>query len=107
MNFNVQSSRGLFPYASSPSKSLLVVLCVSQAIIVAKDSSLLGHPEEKSIPLDADHHSVCKYADRKDVNYRSVVSILKTVISKYVNEGRSPKSTSYFASRNKLTFDCS
>ena len=56
-------------------------------MIVSKDSALLGYPEEKSIPLDADHHEVCKYSSKDDPNYRSVVSVLKTVISPFVDEG--------------------
>ena len=57
-------------------------------MIVSKDSSHLGYPEEKSIPLEADHHDVCKYSSREDANYRSVVSVLKTITSNYVDEGR-------------------
>jgi len=66
-------------------------------MIVTKDSSLLGYAQEKSIPLDADHHGVCKYSDREDVNYRSVVSILKTVTSKYMNEGERLKPVAWSA----------
>ena len=57
-------------------------------MIVSKDSSHLGYSEEKSIPLEADHHDVCKFSSREDTNYRSVISVLKTITSKYVDEGK-------------------
>ena len=60
-------------------------------MIVSKDSAMLGYSEEKSIPLDADHHDVCKFSSREDPNYRSVVSVLKTLVSGYLNEGKLSK----------------
>lgn len=53
-----------------------------------KSSSILGYSEEKSIPLEADHHGVCKFSDRGDANYKSVVSVLKTVVATHVEQGK-------------------
>ena len=54
-------------------------------MIVGKESSLLGYAEERSIPLDADHHDVCKFSSRDDASYRLVMSVVKTVASKYIS----------------------
>ena len=62
----------------------------SQVMIVSKDSSVLGYRQEISIPLEADHHSVCKFSSREDPNYRSVVSVLKTTTSKVVKQRMTP-----------------
>ncbi|KAL6714385.1 hypothetical protein ACLMJK_007808 [Lecanora helva] len=72
------------------------------AMIVAKDSSHLGFPQEESIPLDADHHDVCKYLSREDANYRSVISVLKTVTSKYVEEVEHDKAAKVAQSTRKI-----
>ena len=52
-------------------------------LILQRDSSTLGYPEEISKPLDADHHEVCKYSDRQDSNYRSVRDILVYLVEKF------------------------
>ncbi|KAK4191058.1 hypothetical protein QBC35DRAFT_538935 [Podospora australis] len=42
-----------------------------------KDSSVLGYPGEVSKPLDADHHTVCKFDSTNDPNYITVRNYLK------------------------------
>ena len=49
-------------------------------MIVNRESSILGYPREHSVPLNADHHTVSKFKSKEDPNYRSVVSVLKTVL---------------------------
>ncbi|KAL8938934.1 MAG: hypothetical protein Q9216_003620, partial [Gyalolechia sp. 2 TL-2023] len=44
-------------------------LGVSQALIVEKDSAILGVPEERVQLLNADHRHVCKFNDASDSNY--------------------------------------
>ncbi|KAI4158780.1 MAG: hypothetical protein LQ342_007127 [Letrouitia transgressa] len=58
-----------------------VIKASRSVTVVSKDSALLGYPGEKSIPLEADHHNVCKYSNKGDANYRSVISVLKTLIN--------------------------
>lgn len=55
-------------------------------MVLEKDSSILGYPGEISKPLDADHHSVCKYASPSDPRYITVRNVLKTLIGK-LNQG--------------------
>jgi len=45
--------------------------------IVEKESGILGYPQETSVPLDADHHTICKFESRNDPNYIKVKNILK------------------------------
>lgn len=67
------------------SETLYVSLIYTQ-IILGKESSILGYPEEVSLPLAADHHTVCKFADVQDPNYKRVRSVLQTLISKILEE---------------------
>lgn len=53
----------------------------NRIMVVEKDSSILGYPGEISKGLDADHHTVCKYADRDDPNYVTVCNFIRTQIS--------------------------
>lgn len=46
-------------------------------MIVDKGSGILGYPKEVSAPLDADHHTICKYRSRLDSNYLLVVDLLR------------------------------
>lgn len=49
-------------------------------MVLEKDSSILGYPDEVSKPLDADHHNVCKYTSQQDPNYVSVRNALRSVL---------------------------
>lgn len=56
-------------------------------MILEKQSSILGYPNETSQPLIANHHDVCKFDSVDDPNYTSVVGALRNVVS----IARSPK----------------
>ncbi|KAL8804009.1 MAG: hypothetical protein Q9223_005944 [Gallowayella weberi] len=51
-------------------------------MVLEKDSSILGYPNEISKPLEADHHNVCKYTSQQDPNYVSVRNALKSLLRK-------------------------
>ncbi|KAI4108869.1 MAG: hypothetical protein LQ339_001987 [Xanthoria mediterranea] len=51
-------------------------------MVLEKDSSILGYPNEISKALDADHHNVCKYTNQQDPNYVSVRDALKSLLPK-------------------------
>lgn len=59
-------------------------------MVLEKDSSILGYPNEVSKPLDADHHNVCKYSSREDPNYVSVRNALRSVFGGVSNLGVAP-----------------
>ncbi|KAL8992519.1 MAG: hypothetical protein Q9169_007042 [Polycauliona sp. 2 TL-2023] len=51
-------------------------------MVLEKDSSILGYPNEVSKALDADHHNVCKYTNQQDPNYISVRNALRFLLPK-------------------------
>lgn len=55
---------------------------ITKSLIVEKESGVLGYPQETSNPLNADHHTICKFKSREDGNYISVKSMLKLWASK-------------------------
>ena len=55
---------------------------ITKAIVVEKESGVLGYPQETSNPLNADHHTICKFKSREDANYISVKNMLKLWASK-------------------------
>ena len=57
-------------------------LGLKQAMIVEKESSVLGYAHEISTPLNADHHSICKFKSREDANYINVKNVLKLLASR-------------------------
>jgi triacylglycerol esterase/lipase EstA (alpha/beta hydrolase family) len=56
-----------------------------KAIVLQKDSSVLGYPNEISKALDADHEGICKYSSRFDPNYISV----RNAIQRFIAQSRS------------------
>lgn len=58
-------------------------------LIVEKESGVLGYPQEISNPLNADHHSICKFKNRDDGNYISVKNMIKMWASK-LSQVRAP-----------------
>ncbi|CAG8973757.1 hypothetical protein HYALB_00007707 [Hymenoscyphus albidus] len=58
-------------------------------MILERDSSVLGYPREISVPLDADHHGVCKYDSPSDPNYIMVRNVLKSLVRKIIAASRS------------------
>lgn len=55
---------------------------ITKSLIVEKESGVLGYPQETSNPLNADHHTICKFKSREDANYISIKSMLKLWASK-------------------------
>ncbi|KAG9231275.1 NACHT and WD domain-containing protein, variant [Amylocarpus encephaloides] len=55
---------------------------ITKLLIVEKESAVLGYPQETSIPLNADHHNLCKFESRGDPNYTSVKNLIKHWASK-------------------------
>ncbi|KAK8046092.1 hypothetical protein PG996_014156 [Apiospora saccharicola] len=51
------------------------------AMILEKDSAVLGYPGEMPQPLTANHHEVCKFKGTDDPNYAAVVGALRSAIS--------------------------
>ena len=58
-------------------ETLKTSLGLKQAMIVEKESSVLGYAHEISTPLNADHHSICKFKSREDANYINVKNVIK------------------------------
>lgn len=50
-------------------------------MILGKQSSVLGYPNEVSQPLAANHHDVCKFYGTSDPNYASVVGALRSAVN--------------------------
>ncbi|KAI1259686.1 hypothetical protein F5Y18DRAFT_432995 [Xylariaceae sp. FL1019] len=63
-------------------------------MIVGKDSGVLNYPREISSPVDADHHTVCKYQSRLDPNYLLVTDLLRQLTSGLELETRPRESVS-------------
>ncbi|QBZ55224.1 hypothetical protein PoMZ_00119 [Pyricularia oryzae] len=68
-------------------ETLKTSLGLTKAMIVEKSSAVLGFPLETSAGMDADHHTICKFRDRSDPNFRKVKSILKTWASELTDTG--------------------
>ena len=58
-------------------ETLKTSLGITKSLVVEKESGVLGYPQEMSNPLNADHQTICKFKSREDVNYISVMSMLK------------------------------
>lgn len=55
---------------------------LTKLVIVEKESGILGYPQETSSPLNADHHTICKFTSQEDPKYKSVKNILKLWIGR-------------------------
>lgn len=49
-------------------------------LIVDPDSATLGYPEEKQMPMNADHRSICKFESSRDPNYVIIRNALATTV---------------------------
>ncbi|KAK1764260.1 YVTN repeat-like/Quino protein amine dehydrogenase [Phialemonium atrogriseum] len=78
------------------------VFSKTQIMVLEKDSAVLGYPGEVSMPLDADHHGVCKYASRVDPRYVTVRNVLKNLIRKGMPSDQSQTTT---GKTSKSTFE--
>jgi hypothetical protein len=57
-------------------------------MILHKASSTLGYPGEITDPINADHHNVCKFANRDDPSYRKIRGVLKKLVSSFSKAGK-------------------
>ncbi|KAI1110445.1 hypothetical protein F5Y14DRAFT_428823 [Nemania sp. NC0429] len=73
-------------YESLPTKFSLGI----KRMIVGKDSGVLNYPREISSPVDADHHTVCKYHSRLDPNYLLVTDLLRQMTHGLISEEAPP-----------------
>ncbi|KAI5809821.1 hypothetical protein DFH27DRAFT_161354 [Peziza echinospora] len=48
--------------------------------IVNKDSGTLGYPEELVVPVNEDHHTVCKYSSQNSPTYQVVLQTIKEFV---------------------------
>jgi len=60
---------------------------LGNVMIVEKDSAVLGYPNEKSQPVDANHREICKFDRRTDSSYLSIRNVLASITSDIVKEG--------------------
>lgn len=55
----------------------------AKIMVLHKNSSTLGYPGEVTKPLNADHHSVCKFSSQDDPGYVSVKNALQELIQQF------------------------
>ncbi|KAK4141312.1 uncharacterized protein C8A04DRAFT_39157 [Dichotomopilus funicola] len=48
-------------------------------MIIDKRTAVLGYHNETPVPLNADHHNVCKFTSRRDSNYISVMGAIRSI----------------------------
>ncbi|KAI9150831.1 NACHT and WD domain-containing protein [Paramyrothecium foliicola] len=75
-------------------ETLKTSLGITKALIVEKDSAILGYPNEISAAMHADHQTICKYRDRIDPNFMKLKGVLKTWALQLVPESTEPKTIS-------------
>lgn len=71
---------------------------LSKVLIVEKDSAVLGYPNEASASMDADHHTICKFRDRRDANFTKLRGLLRAWILRQMGLERPallPRQSSY------------
>ncbi len=56
-------------------------------LIVEPDSAILGYREEKQMPMNADHRSICKFDTPTDPNYLIIRNALATTVNDISKEG--------------------
>lgn len=47
--------------------------------LVNKESGILNYPREITVPVNADHHTICKFSSRLDPNYVLVTNLLRQI----------------------------
>lgn len=73
-----------------------------RVLILERASSTLGYPHEITIPLNADHHNVCKFSNREDLSYRSIKGVIKSLVSSYCETKVRLQQTQSTAENEKL-----
>ncbi|KAI0813427.1 NACHT and WD domain protein [Xylaria sp. FL0064] len=85
---------------------------VFNVLIVDPDSATLGYPEEKQIPMNADHRSICKFAAPSDPNYivlRDALAVTVSAVAGLIDsKANTPSSDEHLAElRNDLAAELS
>ncbi|DAA73946.1 TPA_exp: NACHT and WD domain protein [Trichophyton benhamiae CBS 112371] len=60
-----------------------------KAMVVKKESAVLGYPQEMATALIADHNRISKYRSRDDANYKSVKDALRNIVQRAIAKGHS------------------
>lgn len=66
-------------------------LGISSALIVNKDSAILGYPNEHNALLNATHRGICKFDTPFDPNYVSLRNVLAKITMKVTQRGIASK----------------
>jgi len=56
------------------------------ALIVDPKSAILGYRDERQIPMNADHRSICKFDTPADVNYKILRDALASTVANIVSK---------------------
>lgn len=51
------------------------------SLVVDETSAVLNYPEEKQIPMSADHRSICKFNDSKAANYLTIKNSIAFIVN--------------------------
>ncbi|OBT75830.1 hypothetical protein VF21_05527 [Pseudogymnoascus sp. 05NY08] len=73
-----------------------------RVLILQRASSTLEYPHEVTMPLNADHHRVCKFPNREDPSYRSIKGVIKSLVSSYREAKAHLQQTQSTAENEKL-----
>ena len=74
----------------------------TKMMVLQKESSILGYPDEISMPLNADHHDVCKYKSRQDPSYLSVRNALCYLLEQFRSEDAESSKCRYAEEYRKI-----
>ena len=83
-------------------ETLATTVGPKKLMVLEKDSSILGYPQEISKSLNADHHGVCKYPNPQDSNYISVRNALKSLVGRYRVKGANALSSQTMEERKEI-----
>jgi len=64
------------------------------AMVVEKDSAVLGYPGEQVVMVNANHRDICKFDDRSDPNFITVSNVISTVVDSLLKSGANFQSLS-------------
>jgi WD40 repeat protein len=62
-------------------------LGVLSVLIVDPESAVLGYPDEKQMPMNADHRSICKFETISDPNYLIIRNALASTVASISKSG--------------------
>jgi WD40 repeat protein/pimeloyl-ACP methyl ester carboxylesterase len=73
-------------------ESVKTSLGLKSAIIVERDSAILGYESERSQPLNADHRNLCKFESPEESNFVTVRNALVTAVEHVLQDVTSSRS---------------